>query len=82
MTRIGNLDPDHEYTDAEEEWVRECLETASSTIRQHVTDPCLFARQLDPLPLGVLAFGVCGLPRGHDGVRHRAGWTGTGEWFA
>lgn len=42
---------------------------------------CLAWRQTADDRLGVLAYDVCGLGRGHFG-KHQAGWTGTGEFWA
>lgn len=42
---------------------------------------CLSSTRDLPESYGVLAWLVCGLPDGHPGDNHRAGWSGTGDWF-
>lgn len=82
-TWVGNFEPSKELSEADEETARISLRTMFEQIRRRVDyEPCLFIRQTGPITLGMMAFDVCGLPLGHNSVRHRAGWTGSGEMFA
>lgn len=59
-----------------------CIDSVHLVMREHFGDNyCGAERQTDPAEkMGTLAFDVCGLKPGHVG-KHRAGWTGSGEWF-
>ena len=56
------------------------LTIRKSIYNHHGPGRCYVWRQTHAAENGVLAYDVCGLQRGHDGL-HQAGWTGTGEFF-
>lgn len=82
VIRIGrNYGGEDELTGDEEAMARASIRTIVDTMAGHLVGPlCLYVRQTGPVSMGVMAFDVCGLPDGHEGL-HQAGWTGTGEWF-